>query len=295
MPPGSLTFVNVIHSNSKEVPAGRIALVTGASSGIGARIAGLLAQRGVRVFGAARRTTAVGAVPGVTPVALDLTDEAGADAAVRAVTGAAGGVDILVNCAGYGEFGSVEETSLTDARRQLEVNVLGAVALIQAVLPGMRERGAGRIVNMSSLAGEFSAPLGGWYHASKYAVEALSDALRGEVAGFGIDVAVVQPGYVATEWHDTATARLFTTSGRGPYAPMARAMRAYFTSDRVARQTIGVDEVAAVAVRAALDPRPRTRYRVGRGATVAVALATLLPDRTFDRLTRLQFGYDRPA
>lgn len=266
-----------------------IALVTGASSGIGARTAALLAQRGLTVFGAARNTRAV--PDGVTPIGLDLTDEGSIRDAVAGVTRAAGTVDVLVNCAGYGEFGSVEETPLAAAREQLEVNVLGAIGLVQAVLPGMRAAGRGRIVNVSSLAGEFASPLGGWYHASKFALEALSDSLRGEVAPLGIDVTLVQPSYVDTDWHATAMEHLEATSGSGPYAAMSRALQRYFTSPALKRQMSSVDDVAAVVVKAALAPRPRTRYRVGPGAGLAVAMATLLPDRTFDALTRKQFGY----
>jgi short-subunit dehydrogenase len=266
-------------------------LITGASSGIGARAATLLAAGGATVFGAARTTSAIAELDGVAPVPLDLTDPGSIRDAVATVTCAAGGVDVLVNCAGYGEFGSVEETSLDDARQQLEVNVLGAVGLIQAVLPGMRATGRGRIVNVSSLAGEFASPLGGWYHASKFALEAMSDSLRGEVAQFGIDVSVVQPSYVATDWHDGAMERLAHASAHGPYATMAAAMRGYFANPALARQFSSPDAVAAVIAKAALAPRPRTRYRVGPGSNIAVALATLLPDRAFDALTRKQFGY----
>lgn len=150
------------------------------------------------------------------PIHLDLTDTQSIRDAVDTVQDAAGAIDVLVNCAGYGEFGSIEEADLGAARAQLEVNVLSAMGLVQAVLPAMRERGHGRIVNVSSLAGEFAAPLGGWYHASKFALEALSDSLRGEVAGFGIDVTLVQPSYVATDWHTTALDRLEATSGKAP-------------------------------------------------------------------------------
>ncbi|KAG4073345.1 hypothetical protein HA402_008501 [Bradysia odoriphaga] len=262
-------------------------LITGASSGIGAIAARTLAAQGCTVFGAARNVDAIAAIDGVTPLALDLTD----DSSIRAAASAAGRVDVLINCAGYGEFGSVEETPLADARAQLEVNVLGAVGLIQAVLPGMRESGSGRIVNVSSLAGEFASPLGGWYHASKFALEALSDSLRGEVGQFGIDVTLVQPSYVATDWHDVAMTRLERTSSQGPYASMAAAMRRYFTSPVLAKQMSSADAVADLVVKAALTARPKTRYRIGPGAGIAVALATLLPDRAFDALTRKQFGY----
>ena len=266
-------------------------LITGASSGIGARTATLLAASGATVFGAARTTSVIAELDRVTPVPLDLTDTDSIRDAVTTVTRAAGGIDVLINCAGYGEFGSVEETSLDDARRQLEVNVLGAVGLIQAVLPGMRAAGRGRIVNVSSLAGEFASPLGGWYHASKFALEALSDSLRGELAQFGIDVSIVQPSYVATDWHDDAMERLAHASARGPYAEMAAALRAYFANPKLARQFTSPDVVAAVIAKAALAPHPRTRYRVGPGSNIAVALATLLPDRAFDAMTRKQFGY----
>ncbi|MFF1572304.1 oxidoreductase [Leifsonia sp. NPDC058292] len=266
-------------------------LITGASSGIGARTAALLAAGGATVYGAARTTSAIASIPGVTPLAVDLTDEVSIRAAVDTATRLAGGVDVLVNCAGYGEFGSVEETSLADARRQLEVNVVGAVGLIQAVLPGMRAKRRGRIVNVSSLAGEFAAPLGGWYHASKFAIEALSDSLRGEVARFGIDVAVVQPSYVATGWHDDAMEHLERASAHGPYASMAAAMRRYFANPALAKPFTSPDAVAALIAKAALAKKPRTRYRIGPGSNIAVALATILPDRTFDALTRKQFGY----
>ena len=266
-------------------------LITGASSGIGARAAAQLAASGATVFGAARRTDPIAGLEGVTPVALDLTDEVSIRSAVDTVTRAAGRIDVLVNCAGYGEFGTVEETSLEDARRQLDVNVLGSAALIRAVLPGMRDARRGRIVNVSSLAGEFAAPLGGWYHASKFALEALSDSLRGEVAQFGIDVTVVQPSYVATDWHDRAMERLELASAHGPYAAMTEAMRRHFANPALARQFTTPDAVASLIVTAATARRPRTRYRIGPGAHLAVAMATLLPDRTFDALTRKQFGY----
>ncbi len=266
-------------------------LITGASSGIGARAAALLAAGGANVFGAARTTSAIADIPGVTPVALDLTEESSIQAAVDTVTRLTGGVDVLINCTGYGEFGSVEETSLADARRQIDVNVVGAIGLIQAVLPGMRAAGTGRIVNVSSLAGEFASPLGGWYHASKFALEALSDSLRGEVSQFGIDVTVIQPTYVATGWHESAMDRVEQASARGPYAAMAAAMRTYFANPALARQFTTPDAVASLIAKAALTRRPRTRYRIGPGANVAVALATILPDRTFDALTRKQFGY----
>ncbi|WP_243064967.1 oxidoreductase [Humibacter sp. RRB41] len=265
------------------------ALVTGASSGLGARTAQLLAERGYRVIGAARRVEAIRELPGVVAVHLDLTDGSSIERAVRTVESEHGPIDVLVNDAGYGEFGSIEETPIESARRQFEVNVFGLAALTGRVIPMMRQAGAGRIVNVSSLAGEFSSPLGGWYHASKFALEAVSASLRAEVRPFGIDVVSVQPGPVRTPWHDEAMNSLESVSGNGPYREMAAAVAAYHRSTQDTAITSDVDTVAEVIVRAATSRRPRSRYRVGRGSSTAVALSRL-PDRVFDAMTRRQFG-----
>jgi NAD(P)-dependent dehydrogenase (short-subunit alcohol dehydrogenase family) len=275
--------VNFMHSSSEAV------LVTGASSGLGARTAELLAARGHTVVGASRRVDRVAGLPGVMPMYLDLTDDASIETAVGNVTADYGGVGVLINVAGYGEFGSVEETTIAGARRQFDVNVFGLAALTQNVLGPMREAGRGRIVNVSSLAGEFSSPMGGWYHASKFALEALSDSLRAEVRPFGIGVAVVQPGPVRTPWHDEAMKSLEASSGYGPYAAMAATVARYHRDNQDKPITSDVDRVAAVIVEAATANKPRPRYRVGRGSATAVALSRL-PDRIFDALTRRQFG-----
>lgn len=264
-------------------------LVTGASSGLGARTAELLAAQGHQVVGAARRVELVEQLAGVVPVHLDLTDEASTARTVREAEERWGPVEVLVNDAGYGEFGSLEETPLDRARRQFDVNVFGLAALTRHVLGPMRRAGHGRVVNVSSLAGEFASPLGGWYHASKHALEALSDSLRAEVRPFGIDVVVVQPGPVRTAWHEEAMTSLERSSGRGPYAGMAEAVARYHRANQDRAITSDVDEVAAVVVRAATARRPRPRYRVGRGAGTAVALGRL-PDRVFDAMTRRQLG-----
>lgn len=276
--------MNAIYNNQK------IALVTGASSGLGALTAKQLAARGYLVAGAARRPELVSELPGVFPVRLDLTEAESIEHAVDEVEAALGRpVDILVNNAGYGEFGSLEETPVDHARRQFEVNVFGLAALTQRVIPSMREAGSGRIVNVSSLAGEFSSPLGGWYHASKFALEALSDSMRAELRPFGIDVTVVQPGPVRTAWHDEAMHSLEATSGDGPYQGMATAVARYHRSTQSTAITSDAETVAAVIVEAATAKRPRTRYRVGRGASTAIAFSRL-PDRVFDAMTRRQFG-----
>jgi short-subunit dehydrogenase len=264
-------------------------LVTGASSGIGAATAALLAQQGHRVVGAARRTESIDQLPGVSAVPLDLTDQGGTTDAVSAATAMLGRVDILINCAGYGLFGSIEETPLDQARDQFEVNVFGLIDLTQQVLGPMRDAGCGRVVNVSSLAGEFSSPMAGWYHASKFALEALSDSLRLEVAQFGIDVVVVQPGPVRSEWHDHALRSLDESPTDGPYAGTASAVARFHRASQETPVTSSIETAARAVTRAATIERPRPRYRVGRGSAVAVALSRL-PDRVFDRMTKKQFG-----
>ncbi|MEV1130272.1 oxidoreductase [Agromyces sp. NPDC049794] len=266
-----------------------VVLVTGASSGLGARTARMLVDRGYRVAGAARRTELIERLPAVLPVRLDLADADGIDRAVEQVEQHLGPVGILVNNAGYGEFGALEETSIELARQQFDVNVFGLIRLTQRVIPSMRHSSTGRIVNVSSLAGEFSSPLGGWYHASKFALEALSDSLRAELRPFGISVAVVQPGPVRTGWHEEAMQRLEATSGEGPYRQMARAVARYHRATQTTAITSDVEPVAAAIVEAATTERPRIRYRVGRGASTAVTLSRL-PDRVFDAMMRRQFG-----
>lgn len=264
-------------------------LVTGASSGLGARTAELLASQGYRVAGAARRTDRIAGLPHVLPIALDLSDAASIETAVDATVAELGGIDVLVNSAGYGQFGSIEETTIERARHQFEVNVFGQVRLTQLVAAQMRAASSGRIVTISSLAGEFSSPLGGWYHASKYALEAISDSLRLELGAFGVQVVVVQPGPVRTSWHDDALKQLRSISGAGAYGAMAESVGAYHSSALDTAIASEVDDVAQVIVTAATTAAPRTRYRVGRGAGAAVAMSRL-PDRIFDAMIRRQFG-----
>ena len=177
-----------------------VALVTGASSGIGAATARRLARAGFVVYGAARRLDRLAALEGegVRPLALDVTDDASMVAAVERVVAEQGRIDVLVNNAGYGSYGAVEDVPQEEARRQIEVNLFGLARLIQLVLPAMRAQGSGRIVNVTSMGGRIATAFGGWYHASKHAVEGLSDSLRQEVARFGIDVVVIEPGGIRT-------------------------------------------------------------------------------------------------
>jgi NAD(P)-dependent dehydrogenase (short-subunit alcohol dehydrogenase family) len=261
----------------------RVAIVTGASTGIGAAASRRLHELGFRVYAVARRLDRMAplAALGVHTVRVDVTDEAGLVALVDRVVAESGRIDVLVNNAGYGSFGAIEDVPLDEARRQFEVNVFGAARLCQLVLPHLRTRGAGRIINVSSVGARMYQPLGGWYHATKYALEGLSDCLRVEVRSLGIDVIMIQPGGIETEFPRVAGERLLAISGNGAYAGYARRYAASLTSD--ARGLSAPSVVARAIGRAATVRRPRTRYAVGRGARAALLARWVLPDRAYDR------------
>ncbi|WP_432249714.1 oxidoreductase [Streptomyces sanyensis] len=268
--------------------APKVALVTGASSGIGEAAALRLAARGFTVYGAARRVDRMAplAGQGVQVLAMDVTDDASLRAGVDRISAEAGGVDVLVNNAGYGSYGAVEDVPLDEARRQFEVNVFGAARLTQLVLPGMRARRSGRVVNISSMGGKLAMPFGGWYHATKFALEGLSDSLRAEVAPFGIDVVVIEPGGIRTEWGGIAADGLRATSGEGAYAREATAMADVLAGEAGPRRSSPPSVIAEAVATAATARRPRTRYAVGFGAKPMIAARAALPDRAFDAFVR---------
>ena len=263
----------------------QVVLVTGSSSGIGRATAVEAAEHGHQVFASARRLEDVAdlASLGLETLALDVTDEASVTEGVAAVLGRAGRIDALVNNAGYGQYGAIEDVSLPEWRRQFEVNVFGALAVLQAVLPAMREARRGTIVNVSSVAGKVTIPFAGPYCASKYALEAISDALRVEVAPWKIRVVVVEPGPIATRFGERtreATARILTATG--PYSSFyANAERA--SEKEFQRGKRGPEVVARVIVRAIESRHPRTRYRVAPLARVLVPLKGITTDRFLDR------------
>ena len=270
-------------------------LVTGSSSGIGRATARRLLHAGHVVFATARQpeTLADLAASGARTLALDVTDEASMAAAVTAVETEYGAVGTLVNNAGFGVYGPVEEVPMTDVRREFETNVFGLGRLTQLVLPAMRAAGRGRIVNISSMGGRFVYPTGGWYHASKYAVEALSDALRVELAPFGVTVVVVEPGLIRTEFGSIASAGLAPETASGPYAALRR------TSDEIMRQAYRSragappEAVAEVIVKAVDARRPRTRYVVTPAAKAQVQLRRLAGDRVWDAVMRRAYRIGR--
>ena len=265
----------------------RVALVTGCSTGIGRASALGLLRAGLTTYATARRPETLGALQeeGCRILELDVTDERSRLEAVSTVEGEGGRLDVLVNNAGYAEYGPVEEVPLDRWRRELETNLLGAVHLIQLALPGMRARGAGRILNMSSMGGRLALPLGATYHASKFALEAMCDVLRFEVAPFGVEVVVLEPGPVRSGYADTASSGLHEAA-EGSYGDLARSFLATMASSYGGRRAVEPDRVAAVVVRAATARRPRPRYVITMNARFLIAARAWLPDRTWDAALR---------
>jgi NAD(P)-dependent dehydrogenase (short-subunit alcohol dehydrogenase family) len=269
-------------------------LITGCSSGIGRATALRLARRdGLTVYATARRTETLAdlAAAGCRVLSLDVTDEKSMAAAVQAVEAEHGSVGVLVNNAGYGEYGTVEETSLDRVRDQFETNVFGLARLIQLSLPGMRAAGRGRIINVSSMGGRFAFPTGGYYHASKYAVEAISDSLRFEVAPFGIAVSVIEPGLIRTGFEAMAKQTLAGSEvPTGPYGRLTGASRDTTTKNYRSRLIAAEpDAVARVIERAATARRPRARYVITAAARFMIHTRRLLGARVFDAFLRTQF------
>jgi NADP-dependent 3-hydroxy acid dehydrogenase YdfG len=269
----------------------KVVLITGCSSGIGAATARRLVRAGWTVYATARRLEALAplAGEGCRTLALDLTDEASMRAAVSAIEAEHGAIDALVNNAGYSQSGAVEAVPIDRIRMQFETNVIGLVRLTQCVLPGMRRQRAGRIVNLGSMGGRLVFPGGGIYHATKYAIEALSDALRFEVRGFGLQVVLIEPGFIRTEFGGTVEAGLAGVES-APYAAFhARVIQA--TKDAYARGLAAKlssdpDRVAIVIERALTRARPRARYLVSPSAHLFVRLRRLLGDRGWDAFLR---------
>jgi len=269
----------------------KTALVTGASSGIGQATALKLMELGYTVFAGARRVERMSdlADRGIRTRAVDVTDDASMAALVEAIIDDTGRIDVLVNNAGYGLYGALEDVLLEEARRQFEVNVFGLARLTQLVLPQMRAQRDGYIVNVSSMGGKIWEPLGSWYHASKFAVEGLSDSLRVEVAQFGIKVVIIQPGTIRSEWSGIAADQLEATSAGTAYAGQAKIVGAGLRGVDHMRLASGPEVVAEAIAKAVQSPRPRTRYVVGGGARGILLAERILPDRGFDRF--IQLGY----
>ncbi|WP_345940990.1 oxidoreductase [Streptomyces sp. SID4917] len=273
----------------------KVALITGASAGIGAEVARKLKAEGYTVYGVARRTDRLAELSGngIRTFEMDVTNDESMTSAIKRIIDEVGRIDVLVNNAGYGSLGSVEETPVDDGRRLFEVNVFGAMRLTQLVIAHMRDQRSGRIVNISSVGGKIYSPLTAYYNGSKHALEVMSDCLRFELAQFGIDVVVVEPGGTQTEWADIAVAHVDKNSGRGPYARQARAVADGLVSEKQRRRHTSAAVVADTIVKAATVSKPKTRYAVGYGSKAAIAIRRLLPDRAFDSMISQMSGVPR--
>ncbi|MFL5839431.1 MAG: oxidoreductase [Thermoleophilaceae bacterium] len=270
-----------------------VVLITGCSSGIGRATAEHLARQGHTVYATARRLDSIRDLEalGCRLLELDVTDEASMAAAVKSVEDAEGAVGVLVNNAGYSQSGAVESVPMDAVRRQFETNVFGLVRMTQLVLPGMRRQGWGRIVNLSSMGGKVVFPGGGFYHGTKFAVEAISDALRYEVKGFGVGVTIIEPGLIKTEFGTAAVGSLEPTADDGPYADFNNAVGATtagaYEGGGLSRLGAGPEAVAKAIERAIKHPKPR--IPVTASARIMIGLRRLMPDSLWDRSMRTNF------
>jgi len=263
-----------------------VVLLTGASSGIGRATAQQLLDRGYVVYAAARRVEKMEDLEqvGAQILEMDVTDDASMVQGIERIAQQHGGVDVLINNAGYGSYGAIEDVDMAEAKRQFEVNVFGLARLTQLVLPHMRQNRFGKVVNITSMGGKIYTPLGGWYHATKFAVEALSDCLRVETKSFGIDVIVVEPGGIKTEWGGIAGEHLLKTSGKTTYADLAEKTARMF-KDTYENPKVSEPEVIAETILNAITARrPKTRYVAGYMARTFLFLRRVLSDKMFDRL-----------
>src|SRR4051812_27446727 len=270
-------------------------LITGCSTGIGRATAERLARSGHTVYATARRLESIADLEakGCRTLALDVTDEASMQAAVDAVVEAEGAVGVLVNNAGYSLSGALESLAMDDVRRQFETNVFGLLRMCQLALPGMRGQGWGRIINISSMGANFVFPGGGIYHATKYAVDAISDALRFEVRAFGVDVVIVQPGLIKTEFGNTAADQVTEAEGEGPYAHfnavVAKRTKEVYEEGPLAKLGGGPETVARTVEKAITTKRPKIRYRVTPSAHLAINQRRMMTQGMWDAMLRTQF------
>lgn len=272
-------------------------LISGCSSGIGAATAEMLVRAGHTVYATARRTETLAGLEalGCHALALDVTSEDSMIAAVEAVEADHGKVGTLINNAGYGEYGPIEEADLDRVRTMFETNVFGLARLTQLVLPAMRRSRSGRIVNIGSMGGRITFPVGGFYHASKYAVEAISDALRVEVKPFGIDVILVEPGLIRTNFESRVNESLeMATPPHGEdtaYADLLAASDKNTTGGYANDfMTTSPEAVAALILRAVESARPRSRYVVTSAAKALINLRRFGGDRVWDATMRSRYG-----
>lgn len=268
----------------------KVILITGASSGIGHETALQLIKEGNIVYGAARRTDRMQDLKSASGhvLTMDMTDDQSMVEGVKKVIEEQGKIDVLINNAGYAIYGAVEDIKIEDARREFEVNLFGLGRLTQLVLPHMREAKSGKIINISSMGGKMYTPLGAWYHAAKHAVEGWSDCLRLETKQFGIQVVVIEPGAIATEFGDVMTAPMIETSGKGPYAKLVDSLVAASKKSYEKGGSSPASVIARVISKAVRARKPRTRYAKGKYAKPMLFIRRYFSDRFFDRVIMSQ-------
>jgi NAD(P)-dependent dehydrogenase (short-subunit alcohol dehydrogenase family) len=293
---GHLNEVRVMAKDLVKAEVSKSVLITGCSSGIGKATAAWLAQRGYKVWASARKRESIADLEavGCRALALDVTDERSMESAVRTVEKEDGAVGVLVNNAGYSQSGAIEAVPLEKVRAQFETNVFGLARLTQLALPKMRAQRWGRVINLSSMGGKLVFPGGGYYHATKFAVEAISDALRFEVRGFGVAVVVIEPGLIKSGFSEAALSQMAPAGGGDdPYATfhetVARATKEAYEKGPLARFTGVPDDVARTIQKAIEADRPKSRYTVSGSAKILLTQRKLLSDRMWDRFLRTTF------
>lgn len=268
----------------------KVVLVTGASSGIGKATAKKLLEDGLTVYVAARRIEKMQDLEeqGATAIQMDITVEEDIQNVVSTIKENEDRIDVLVNNAGYAIYGAVEDTSIEDARRQFEVNIFGLARLTQLVLPMMREQRSGKIINMSSMGGKIYTPLGAWYHASKHAMEGWSDCLRLELAPFGIDVIIIEPGIIETEFGDVMSGPMMERSGDTAYSEMAKSVSKASNESYEKGGGSPPSVIADVISKVIQSGNPKTRYAKGKLARPMIFMRKILPDKLFDKAVMSQ-------
>ena len=263
-------------------------LVTGASAGIGKATAIYLAQNGYKVYGVARRIEKMQDLKefGILTMAMDLTKEDSMVEGVNQILNDAGNIDILVNCAGLGSYGALEDVPMKEAKNLMEINLFGASRLIQLVLPQMRKNKYGKIVNISSVGGKVGLPMGSWYHASKFAIEGLSDSLRNEVRQFGIDVIVIEPGGTKSEMTEIGASDMMRVSGQTVYKNYANSIYKMYTE--MTKNAVEPVVIAKLIKKGIEAKNPKTRYIGGAMARPMLFMRKLLSDKLFDKILMSQ-------
>lgn len=268
----------------------KVILITGASSGMGKETAKALIQEGHTVYTVARRIDQMQDLKslGGHPIKMDVTKESDIQNVVDSIIHKEGKIDVLWNNAGYGLYGAVEDVPVDEARKQFEVNLFGLAALTQKVVPYMRIAKSGKIINTSSMGGKMYTPMGAWYHASKHAVEGFSDCLRLELKEFNIDVVVLEPGIIVTEFGDVMLQNISKFSGKGAYASLTNnlvtATQKMYDSGQGSKTTVISNTVNKIVN----AKTPKTRYRVGLWAKPMVWMRIYLGDKLFDKIVMSQ-------